>query len=108
VSTVRVVSDHRFEMPIHLGAGGLRAIPRVDASATGWGSDGAEEEGVGRALASGALRLTSTHWRGVPSESFVELAPWIEARSTVVEETSSAPPAVFDPDVELRRTGDFV
>ncbi|MEZ5979617.1 MAG: hypothetical protein R3F34_15570 [Planctomycetota bacterium] len=108
VNTLRAVSDHRFEMPIHLGYGGLRAIPRIDASATGWGSDGAEDEGVGRALASAAVRFTSSYWRGAPRESLVELAPWIEARSTVVEETSSALPAVFDPDVELRQTGDFV
>lgn len=108
VSTLRLNSDHRFEVPLDLGRGGLRAIPRVDANFAGWSGDGLEDDEVGRALATAAMRVTSSYWRGSRERGLIEFAPWIEGRSVFVEETSTAIPAVFDPDVELRESGDFV
>lgn len=107
-STLRVASDQRFELPIHLGVGGLRLIPRFDARLAGWSDDGLEQEEIGRANGTAAARLTTTFWRGSDRGDLVELAPWIEVRDVVLEEESDAIPAVYDPDVELTESGEFV
>jgi hypothetical protein len=113
VNTMRVVSDHRFELPVETGVPGLRAIPRIDAGAAGWSQDGLESGDAGRSNATAALRLASSFWRrtggsGAIEADMIQLSPWIEARSVFAENTSDIPPAVYDPDVELRESGEFL
>jgi hypothetical protein len=108
VNTTRVVTDHRFEAPIETGVPGLRAIPRIDAGAAGWSQDGLESGDSGRSTATAALRLASTFWRGSVDRGIVQMSPWIEGRSVFAENTSDIPPAVYDPDVELRESGEFL
>jgi hypothetical protein len=108
VNTMRVVTDHRVEMPIETGLPGVRAIPRIDTGLAGWSQDGLESGDAGRSTATAALRLSSSLWRGTVERGIVQVSPWIEGRSVFAENASEIGPAIYDPDVELRESGEFL
>lgn len=107
-STLRLASVQRLELPLRVGFAGLRFIPRVEAQVAGWSEDGLEQEEIARVFGTTAARLTGSYWRGSRERGLVEIAPWIEVRDVLLEEGSAADPAVYDPDVELTESGEFV
>ena len=104
---LRLDTTHRVEVPVSLGALGLRATPFAVARGTAWDENTALTGDPRRGLGQAGVRLSTALWKKSDSGRLHQLLPYVEARGDVVLEESGGAPVTFD-SVESPVEGSFV
>ncbi len=94
---VRVGTTHRLEAPFSLGFAGLRASPFVELRGTLWTEaiDEDVDDSPTQAAGIGGVQLATTLRRPIGASHYVELAPFVRARSDFFFEEHDGEPVPF-------------
>ena len=93
---VRFDGTHRFETPWTPGVLGLRVTPYVEARATGWNDNAAEDDVAGRAALIAGLQTSTSLWKSFENGSRHVLSPSIAVHGDLASADDGLPIVFFD------------
>jgi len=92
---LRTDTTHRVELPLRV-LRGWRLAPYLEARGTAWDRDQLDDEAATRLDLVGGARLSTLFWRRFSGGTTAQLAPFLEARHSIVHEEDSGEPLLVD------------
>ena len=93
--SLRADTSHRLEAPLLVGSA-WKLTPYLETRATAWDQDTLQDEQPTRVDLNAGVRLATTFWKRFDGGTTAQLAPFLEANTNLLHETSGGLPVVFD------------